>query len=51
MNKNLKKDFAVKICRSTINPLSINQSINPLFKHVTPRSTEVLVKTCTCMYN
>ena len=30
----------------------INQSfINPLFKHVTPRSTEVLVKTCTCMYN
>ena len=29
---------------------SINQSI-PLFKHVTPRCTEVLVKTCTCMYN
>ena len=28
---------------------SINQSINPLFKHVTPRSTEVLVKTCTCI--
>ena len=26
-------------------------SINPLFKHVTPRSKEVLVKTCTCMYN
>ena len=24
---------------------------NPLFKHVTPRRTEVLVKTCTCMYN
>ena len=22
---------------------------NPLFRHVTPRSTKVLVKTCTCI--
>ena len=30
-------------------PRQIQIKSNPLFNHVAPRSTEVLVKTCTCM--
>ena len=34
--------FSVKIKSNQIKS-------NPLFRHVTPRSTKVLVKTCTCI--
>ena len=42
------QEFSRKFKRSGVSNQNPFKS-NPLFRHVTPRSTKVLVKTCTCM--